>query len=176
MPLNIWKSFALKQRKKYYNPATMFLCNAHLAILLLILIKLKVSNKTKINSDYYVTYIMKPLVENYLTSMYSNDINKVLFITMLQPHIPRSLTQKNLRNLKIFTEFNSSVKRNTRKSLWCKSMRLFCFWIFKTKIKTKESKNIEWSFEGPNQVWQQISIDMIRRVYVNWIKRLKLIN
>jgi type II restriction/modification system DNA methylase subunit YeeA len=41
------------------------------------LTKLKVSNKTNINSDYYVTYIMKPLVENYLTSMYSNDINKV---------------------------------------------------------------------------------------------------
>jgi hypothetical protein len=37
----------------------------------------KVPNKTKIDSDYYVTYIVKPLVENYLTSMYGNDINKV---------------------------------------------------------------------------------------------------
>jgi hypothetical protein len=95
---------------------------------------------------------------------------------MLQSHTSKFTTEELKKLEDIYGVQFISKKEIPVKACDASPCDFFAFGFLKQKLKQRKAKTLNGLLKVANQVWQEISVDMIRRVYDNWRKRLKLIN
>ena len=76
---------------------------------------LRVPSKVKINAQYYVDYVLKPLFEKYLPSLYPKDMSKIFFHHDKATSHTAAKTQAYLEQMKMKFGIFYQCKGHTRK-------------------------------------------------------------
>jgi hypothetical protein len=138
---------------------------------------IKVPSTTKVNSEYYVKHVLEPLMRIYLPQLYGNELNKVfIHHDACTSHTSR-YTMEYIE--KYEEEFGVRFIRKREipvKSCDASPMDFFGFGYLKQKLKRRRPTTLDGLVKVAKEVWIDLQVDTIKRVYDDWQFRLKLIN
>jgi hypothetical protein len=137
---------------------------------------IQVPPKVKINSQYYIDNVLKPLVEIYLPNLYPNELDKVFVHHDAAP----SHTSRLTTDYMVKIEEEVGIKFIKRKEMTVKSpdaspLDFFGFRYLKEKLKSRRPKTLKGLLAAAQSEWSKISLNLISSVYNDWRFRLKLI-
>jgi transposase len=138
---------------------------------------MRVPSNTKINAQYYVDYVLKPLFTEYLPRLYRKEMNKVFF------HHDKCTSH----TAKITTEFLEKQRKEQGisyilpqdipvKSPDASPLDFFGFGYLKQTLASKRPKTLDGVWKLSQEVWSKIKKKTIGKVFGSWKKRLRLIS
>ncbi|OXA36984.1 hypothetical protein Fcan01_28233 [Folsomia candida] len=135
---------------------------------------IKIPPKVKINADYYIRNVLKPLVETHIPSMYGEDISKVFL------HHDAGHTARKTRVFaeKIKSEIGLTIIDNSDipvKSPDGSPMDFYAFGALKQSLKTRHPETLEGLWKVLKDEWSKITPAKIQEVFGSWKSRLRAI-
>ena len=135
-----------------------------------------VDPKVKINSQVYIDSVLRPLIEKYLLEVYPNQLNR-LFV-----HHDAATSHTSAATQKFIQEMNQihGIRFINNQEIPVKSpdaspLDFFGFGYLKQRLKVSRVTSLTGLHKKANEIWMQISIETIAKVYDSWHRRLLLI-
>ena len=137
---------------------------------------IKVPKKTKVNADYYVSHVLKPLVEVHLPRLYPGEMSKVVIHhDKASSHTARK-TQDYCRMAK--DKWGVTIIRNEDipvKSPDTSPMDFFGFGYLKWQLFGHRPSTAEGVWKLLRRVWAKVDLDLINRTYESWKRRVRAV-
>ena len=135
----------------------------------------RVPPKVKINSQYYVDYVLKPLFQDHLPRLYGKDINKVFFHHDKASSHTADHTMDYLRQMKEELGINYLEKQEIPvKSPDASPLDFFGFGYIKQKLYMSNASTLE-RFWKLAQVRDGIELSMVQDVFASWKRRCRMV-
>lgn len=137
---------------------------------------IKVPNKVKINTQYYIDFVLKSLCEEYLHKLYPWELQKVFIHHDAATSHTSKLTQEYVAIVK--KNYGITVTKNANipiKSSDVNSCNFFAFGHLKKQLKQRRPKKFEGLWKVYSSIWSRISQEQIRKIYFSWKRRLLLV-
>lgn len=137
----------------------------------------RVPSRVKINAQYYIDYVLKPLFEEHLPRLYGNDIDKVFFHhDKATSHTAKITTdylerQKRERGIDYIKPEDIPVKAPDASPL-----DFFGFGYLKQELAKKRARTLDGVWKLSKRVWSQIDEPTIERVFAAWKRRCRMIS
>ena len=138
---------------------------------------IRVPPKAKINADYYIDYVLKPLLEKELPKLYGKDMNKVFLHHDKASSHTAHKTQVYLEELK--TRLGINYIKNSDipvKTPDGSPMDFFGFGYLKQKLFRRRAISLNGLWKACQQEWSQIDQNLVDKVFSSWKKRLRMIS
>ena len=136
----------------------------------------RVPKKTKVNADYYVKHVLKPLVEVQLPKLYPGEMSKVVIHhDKASSHTARK-TQDYARMVKV--KYGITLMRNEDipvKSPDTSPMDFFGFGYLKWQLFGHRPSTIEGVWKLLKRAWSKIDLPLINRTYDSWKRRVRAV-
>jgi len=111
--------------------------------------------KTKINADYYIKKVLRPIIEKELPSLYPDDMDKLFVHHDKAPSHMANRTFDFLAEMKQKYGISFQVKEDIAvKGADCSPMDFFAFGWLKSKIKETKANTLKASAEASQDVGQ----------------------
>ena len=129
---------------------------------------IKAPKYTKINSQFCVSNVLKPLFEKYLPKLYKNEIHKIFFHhDKATSHTSKYTTEyldkcPQKYGLKYLKKYDIPVK-----SPDCSPCDFFSFGYFKQKLKYYNANSLNKLWNACKKVWKTITLVMVQSVFEN---------
>lgn len=136
----------------------------------------RVPPKVKINAEYYVEYVLKPLFRDHLPRLYPNDMHNVFFHHDKASSHTADLTTAYLEKMK--TELGISYLEKQDIPVKCPDgspLDFFGFGYLKQKLFPRKARTMEGVWKIAQEVWSQLDLPLIKSVFNSWKIRLRLI-
>lgn len=137
---------------------------------------IKVPIKTKINSSYYIKYVLKPLVEKHLPFIYGNNLSKVYI------HHDKATSHTSTQTLNYMLEAQKKykVKFIEKKDIVVKGpdvspLDFYGFGYLKQRLSKRRPRTLNGIWKVLNQEWNKITPLEISRVFASWKRRCRIV-
>ena len=133
---------------------------------------MKVPQKVKINSAYYVEHVLKPLLEVHVLPLYGEDTCQVfVHHDAASSHTARFMMDyaEDLKRRTGITIIKKS--RIPVKSPDASPMDFYGFGFLKQQLFKRKAKTLEGVWKVLNDEWNKVSLITIRKVMESWKKR-----
>lgn len=138
---------------------------------------IRVPSSTKINSQYYVDYVLRPLFTEHLPRLYGQDINKVFFHHDKATSHTSNLTTDYLNE--VAEELGITYIEKKEIPVKCPDaspLDFFGFGYLKQRITKRKARTLEGVWKIAQDEWSQITVQQIRKTFASWKRRLRLIS
>lgn len=137
---------------------------------------IRVPKKVKVNSDYYITRILKPLLEVELPKLYPGELSK---ITVHHDQAPSHISKKTAlyaENLKAKLGITIMQKRDIPvKSPDVSPLDFFGFGFLKRQLFQRKPKTQDGVWKVLREEWSRIDQNLITKTFNSWKRRLRLV-
>jgi [histone H3]-lysine36 N-dimethyltransferase SETMAR len=138
---------------------------------------IRVPSAVKVNAQYYVDYVLRPLFTQHLPALYGKEINKVFFHHDKATSHTANLTTAYLEKLKVELGINYLAKEDIPvKSPDASPLDFFGFGYLKQKLTMRRATTLEGVWKLSQEVWSDISVDTCQQVFAAWKRRLRLVS
>ena len=138
---------------------------------------IRVPPKVKINSDFYIEKVLKPILEEKVAALYPGELDKVFI------HHDAASSHTSKKN----TAYAEDLKARTgmtiiiNKEIPVKSpdtspLDFFGFGYLKQRLQRRRGRTIDWVWKIAQSEWNQISLKTVRKVYAAWKRRLRTVS
>lgn len=137
---------------------------------------IRVLPNAKINANYYVNNVLRPLIEEELPKLYPDDLNKVFIHHDKCSSHTAFKTQQYLED--VSQRLGVSVIRNEEipvKSPDVSPLDFFGFGFLKQRLFPRRVKTLYGLWKVCKQEWFGISPELVVKVFNNWKKRCRLV-
>ena len=137
----------------------------------------RVPTEVKINAQYYVDYVLKPLFTEYLPRLYPTDMDKVFFHHDKASSHTANYTNEYLEQMK--DELGISYLNKKDIPVKCPDgspLDFFGFGFLKQKIFLRRATTLDGVWKICQEVWSEIDLDLVHKVFNSWKRRLRLIS
>lgn len=132
--------------------------------------------KAKINSQYYIDFVLRPLVENYLPKLYGRELDKIWIHHDKATSHTSAQTAQYMRDVTEATGIRFiKTEEIPVKSPDASPLDFFGFGYLKGKLKRRRVKTVAGLKRAAKEEWQRISRETVIKTYKSWQKRLKLV-
>ena len=138
--------------------------------------QIRVPSAVKINAKFYVDYVLKPLFQAHLPSLYRDEMHKVFFHHDKAPANTASETINYLASLRI--QMGISYLENSEipvKSPDTSPLDFFGFGYLKQQISSRRARRRDGVWKIAKQLWLEIDQDMVNKVFNSWKLRLRMV-
>lgn len=137
---------------------------------------IRVPNKVKVNSEFYVNYVLKPLFEKLLPKLYKNDMDQVFLHHDKATSHTSEFTTNHLKEISEKLGISFLGKEDIPiKSPDCSPLDFYGFGMLKQKLIHKRVKSLEGVWKHCKSIWSQISAAEVVKVFDSWKRRCRLI-
>ena len=135
-----------------------------------------VPGKVKINSDYYINKVLKPISYNHLPKLYPGELHRVF----IHHDVATSHTCAKTQNFidQVSSELGVTFIRNDQimiKSPDASPCDFFGFGYLKQQLKFNKARTIEGVVLAAKKIWMEISSYFIPKVFNDWKFRCRII-
>jgi len=137
---------------------------------------IKVPSNVKINADYYVKYVLKPIIEKFIPSLYPSEVHKIFLHHDKASSHTTSKTQQYLEQAR--ANFGINFISNTEipvKSPDASPLDFYGFGFLKQKLFYKKPKTLIGLWKACKTVWSGISTEDLTSVFDSWKRRCRQI-
>ncbi len=138
---------------------------------------IRVPPKAKINSEYYIKYVLKRLLEKELQKLCPGELNKVFV------HHDKASSHTSIKT----SEYAADLKARTGISIIDNSLipvkspdasplDFFGFGYLKQQLFLRRARILDDLWKTCRQEWSKISLEMVRNVFDSWKRRLHTIS
>jgi len=136
----------------------------------------KVPKKSKVNADYYIANVLKPLVEHHLPKLYPHDMSKV----KIHHDAASSHTAKKTAAYAAEVKQKVGVSIIFNKDIPVKSpdaspLDFFGFGFLKRRLFRRRARTERGLWKLMQQEWSKVNQDLVNKVYNCWKRRLRLV-
>lgn len=138
---------------------------------------IRVPSATKINSQYYVDYVLRPLFTEHLPRLYGEDINKVFFHHDKASSHTADLTTTYLEE--VSAELGLTYLEKKDIPVKCPDgspLDFFGFGYLKQRISKRRPRTLDGVWKVSQEVWSGIDHALIKRTFADWKRRLRKIS
>ena len=137
----------------------------------------RVPSNVKINAQYYVNYVLKPLFTVHLPRLYPNEMDKVYFHHDKASSHTDNLTTEYLVKMKSELGISFINKDEIPVKAPDGSPLDFCgFCYLKQRLSSRMARTLDGIWKLSREVWSEIDIAQIQKVFNSWKRRLRLIS
>jgi histone-lysine N-methyltransferase SETMAR len=137
---------------------------------------IKVPPKAKINAEYYIDYVLKPIIEEHLPRLYPQDMDKVFL------HHDKASSHTARKTMAYLEEISSKLGitfiKNSDipvKSPDASPMDFFAFGYLKQRLLKRRASTRDGLWKVLREEWSTISLEQVKRVFDSWKVRCRLI-
>jgi hypothetical protein len=138
---------------------------------------IRVPPNVKINSDYYIQHVLKPLLETEVPKLYPGETDKVF---VHHDAAPSHTSHKT-------TRYGEELQQKLGISLIHKSMipvkspdtspmDFYGFGLLKQRLQRRRATTLDGVWKILKQEWCSITLEEVTKVYNSWKRRLRLVN
>lgn len=136
----------------------------------------RVPKKVKVNGDWYIKYVLKPLVEKHIPKVYGADMSKVT----IHHDAATSHTCKKVEAYAAEVERKWGIKIIKKSHIPIKSpdaspLDFFGFGYLKRRVYLKKPKSIKGLWKLLQSEWSKVDQNLVERTYESWKRRLRMI-
>lgn len=137
---------------------------------------IRVPNKVKVTGQYYVDYVLRPILEEFVPNLYPEELHKVfLHHDKATSHTCR-FTQEYLRNLQLRTAIDFIRNEDIPvKSPDASPLDFFGFGFLKQKLFDRRARTMDGVWKVLQALWRSISVQDVQKVYKAWKRRCRLV-
>jgi predicted acetyltransferase len=138
---------------------------------------IKVPSKVKINAEFYVDCVLRPILENHVPRLYSGEIQKVFFPHDKATSHTSSKTHDYLIDLK--SKIGINFISNDEVPVKSPDASLCDFWAFsrlKQELFNAEARTIPGLWKVCNRIWNQITLKEVTSAMNSWKRQCRLIS
>ena len=137
----------------------------------------RVPSEVKINADYYVEYVLRPIFSKYLPQLYPGEMDKIFFHHDKSTSHTAHLTTTYLKQL----QSEIGIKYIERNDIPVKSpdaspLDFFGFGYLKQQLSKRRPRTLDGVWKICQEIWNNIDYKMIQKVFKSWKKRLRIIS
>ena len=122
--------------------------------------------KVKINSDYYIEDVLKPLVDQWLPKLYPEELQRVFVHHDAAPAHVNKKTTEFMKQPHEIHGINFIHKKDIPvKSPDASPLDFFGFGYLKQQLKQHEVSSIDQLCTTANQIWTEIPLEMVLNVF-----------
>ena len=137
----------------------------------------KVPAAVKINAQYYVDYVLKPLFTEHLPRLYKRDLHKVFFHHDKATSHTSNLATAYLDQLKNDIGISYIEKQDIPvKSPDGSPLDFFGFGYLKQRLSARKARTLKGVWKICQEEWSHIDRKMIQDVFSAWKRRLRIIS
>jgi hypothetical protein len=136
----------------------------------------RVPAKVKINAEFYINNVLKPLIETHLPKLYPQEMHK-LFI-----HHDKASSHTAAKTIQYMEEVKQRIgvtfiskSEIPVKSPDCSPMDFFGFGLLKQKLFGRRSSTLNGIWKAVQEEWLKVDVVMAQKVFQNWKRRLRLV-
>lgn len=137
----------------------------------------EVPKKVKVNAEWYITKVLRPLVDKHLPRLYGSDLHKVVI------HHDKASSHTSHKT----AIFAAEVKRSKgitiipnaeipAKSPDISPMDFFAFGYLKQRLKRRKAKTWKGVWKVLKEEWCKVTLEMTSKVYRAWKRRLRIVS
>ena len=137
----------------------------------------RVPSECKINTEYYIEYVLKPLFMEYLPALYKNEMHKVFF------HHDKASSHTSDETMKFLKKMSDElgISYLEKKAIPVKSpdaspLDFFGFGYLKQRLYLRKATTLDGVWKIAQGVWSEITVSQIKRVFDSWKRRLRMIS
>jgi [histone H3]-lysine36 N-dimethyltransferase SETMAR len=137
---------------------------------------IKVPPNVKINSDYYVENVLKPILEDSVAKLYPGELDKVfVHHDMATSHTSRKTAAyaqdlKDRLGITIISKDQIPVKTPDGSP-----MDFFGFGYLKQRLHLRRASTLDGVWKLAQKEWNSVSMETVKKVYDSWKRRLRMI-
>ena len=137
----------------------------------------QVLSNVKINAQYYVDYVLRPLFTVHLPALYGREINKVFFHHDKSSSHTANLTTQYLEQLKSEIDISYISREDIPvKAPDASPLDFFGFGYLKQHLLKRRAVTLEGVWKVAKEVWSGINQELIGSVFSSWKRRLRLVS
>lgn len=137
---------------------------------------IRVPAKAKVNAEYYVEYVLKPLFTVHLPRLYKNEMHKVFY------HHDKATSHTAKKTTEYLDKLNEElgITYINNKDIPVKTpdgspLDFYGFGYLKQELLKRRATTLDGVWKIAKEVWSRIDRAQIKKVYGNWKRRLRLI-
>ena len=137
----------------------------------------RVPSEVKINAQYYVDYVLKPLFTIHLPRLYPNEMNKVFFHHDKASSHTANLTTEYLEQLKSSIGISYLEKYYIPvKAPDASPLDFYGFGYLKQQLSKRRARTLNGVWKLSQEVWSHIDVATCQKVFNGWKRRCRLIS
>ena len=138
---------------------------------------IKVPRNVKINADYYIQHVLKPICEIHLPKLYPGELHKVFVHHDAASSHTAKKTDAYAKELKQKLGITIIAKKSIPvKSSDTSPMDFFAFGLIKQRLHLRRASTLNGVWKLLKQEWSKISLQQVSRVFGAWKRRLRLVS
>lgn len=136
----------------------------------------KVPPNVKINSQYYIESVLKPLLEDSLPKLYPGELHKIfVHHDKASSHTSRRTAQyatdlKNRLGISIISNEEIPVK-----SPDASPFHFYGFGYLKQRIHHRKATTLDGAWKLLKEEWNKVTPETVKKVFDSWKRRLRMI-
>lgn len=132
--------------------------------------------KTKVDSQFYCDYVLKPLVRRYLPKIYPGELHKVWVHHDAASSHTSGDTDKFAKLLTASTGVRFIESKHIPiKGQDCSPCDFFAFGYLKSRLSKRRAETFDGLMRAARQEWATISEPVVKRVFQSWKRRMEMI-
>ena len=137
---------------------------------------IKVDPKAKINSDYYCSHVLTPLVEEYIPRLYAGEVDRV---TVHHDKASSHTSRKTTAFMQMLTQ-KHGIRFLDKDIIPVKGadispMDFFGFGYIKQKLKGCRATTVQGVWNAWARIWSAVSPEITRKVIESWKQSLRAV-
>jgi hypothetical protein len=137
---------------------------------------IKVPRNVKVNSEWYIKHVLRPICEIHIPKLYGGDTNKVF----LHHDKASSHTSKKTADYAADLKARLGITIINKEDIPVKSpdtapMDFFFFGYLKQKLEKRKPKTVAGLWKILNQIWNGIPSQMVTNIMNSWKRRLRAV-
>lgn len=137
----------------------------------------RVPTEVKINAEYYVDFVLRPLFTEHLPRLYPGEMDKVFFHHDKATSHTADLTTEYLDELKADIGITYLEKQDIPvKAPDASPLDFFGFGYLKQRLGQRNAKTLNGIWKAAREEWSLIDLKMIQDVFASWKRRLRMIS
>lgn len=137
----------------------------------------KVPSNVKINAQYYIDYVLKPLFNEHLPRLYPKDMNKVFFHHDKATSHTANLTLGYLDEMRTKYGITYIEKENIPvKTPDASPLDFYGFGYLKQELLKRKARTLDGVWKLSQEVWGQVTLRSIKEVFASWKRRLRMVS
>ena len=131
----------------------------------------------KINAEYCIEYVLKPICEKHIPEIYGSEASKVFVHHDAASSQTSKKTCQYVEDLK--TRLGITIIHNSEipvKSPDTSPMDFFGFGVLKQYLRKRRAKTIAGLWKILNQIWNNVPPEMVTNVLKAWKRRLRRVS
>lgn len=136
----------------------------------------KIPGSTKVNSDYYIAKVLKPIIEQQLPKLYKNELHKVVIHHDQASSHMSNATEAYAAEIKEKLGVTILFKEDIPvKGPDVSPLDFFGFGYIKQRFNCHKKMTLDGAWKALKSEWNKVSAATCKRVIESWKRRLRLI-